>query len=72
MDWFERLTGFREVGYNETRDKLGVDGERLRSLVNGKSYGIGELELTSLTDLRSRVKSDNVLSAPTKVGHSRR
>jgi hypothetical protein len=68
MNWFERLTGFEEAGYNETRAKLAVDGDPLRFLVNGKSYGIGELELTSLADLRSRVRSDNGLPAPTKVG----
>ena len=43
MDWFERLTGFRETDYDDTRAKLRVEGTRLRSLVNGKDYGIGEL-----------------------------
>jgi hypothetical protein len=57
MDWFEQLTGFRETGYEETRARLEVDGGRLRSLVNGASYGIGELELVSLQALRERVKS---------------
>lgn len=38
MDWFERLTGFRETSYDETRGRLEVDGCRLRSRVNGKSY----------------------------------
>ena len=66
MDWFERLTGFREAGYDETRAKLAVDDDQLRSLVNGKIYGIGKLELRSLADLRSRVRSETI-SAPTKV-----
>ena len=57
MDWFERLTGFREGDYHETRARLGVDGDRLRSLVNGESYGIGTLELVSLETLRERVNS---------------
>ena len=48
MDWFERLTGFRETDYDDTRAKLKVEGSRLQSLINGKSYGIGELELASL------------------------
>jgi hypothetical protein len=56
MDWFESLTGFQEDGYDETRAKLAVDGDRLRSLVNDKSYGIGELELVPLQVLRERVK----------------
>ena len=60
MDWFERLTGFRELGYSETRDRLAVEGGRLRSLVNGKSFGIGTLELVSLQELRDRVKSADI------------
>jgi hypothetical protein len=57
MDWFEKLTGFRETGYEETRAQLEVDGERLRSRINGASYGIGELELVPLQALRERAKS---------------
>lgn len=62
MDWFERLTGFREGNYAETRAKLRVEEGKLQSLVNGKSYGIGELELVSLQTLRDRVMS---LGGPT-------
>src|ERR1700726_391952 len=61
MDWFEKLTGFREAGYAETRAKLKVEGRQLQSLVNGKSYGIGELELVSLQALRERVQSSDGL-----------
>jgi hypothetical protein len=69
MDWFEKLTGFRETSYDETRSKLAIEGDRLGSLINGKSYGIGQLELTSLAELRLRLNSDKCgLSAPTKVG----
>jgi hypothetical protein len=35
MDWFERLTGFRERSYDETRAKLKVEGSRLQSLAFG-------------------------------------
>jgi hypothetical protein len=56
MDWFEKLTGFRETSYGDTRAKLKAEGSRLKSLVNGKSYGIGELELVPLQVLRERVK----------------
>ena len=30
MDWFERLTGFGEGSYEETRAKLKVDGRQIR------------------------------------------
>ncbi|HET7382643.1 MAG TPA: hypothetical protein VFJ59_08675 [Pseudolabrys sp.] len=43
MDWFEKLTGFSETSYGDTRAKLKVEGRRLKSLVNGESYDIGEL-----------------------------
>ena len=62
MDWFERLTGFRETDYDETRAKLRFERSRLQSLINGKSYGVGELELVSLQALRERVKSGVGLS----------
>jgi hypothetical protein len=68
MDWFETLTGFRETDYDETRAKLKVEGNRLRSLVNGKDYGIGELELVSLESLRQRVKAAGELPGRLRVG----
>lgn len=67
MDWFERLTGFRENTYNDTRSKLTVDGDHLCSLVNGKRYGIGKFALVSLSDLRATAKSANAPSGKLKV-----
>ena len=67
MDWFEKLTGFCETSYDDTKTKLEVDGSRLQSMVNGKSYGIGELELVSLQALRERVKSAGGLPGRLKV-----
>jgi hypothetical protein len=68
MDWFEKLTGFREASYEGTRAKLQVDGARLHSLVNGTSYGVGELELVSLQSLRDRVASGSGAAGRLKVG----
>ena len=67
MDWFEKLTSFRETDYDDTRAKLKVEDSRLRSLVNGKDYGIGELELVPLQSLRERVKSAGGLPGRLKV-----
>jgi hypothetical protein len=67
MDWFERLTGFREGRYDEARAKLEVDGRQLRSLVNGKRYGVGEFELVSLRTLRQRAASLTGMSGRLKV-----
>ncbi len=68
MDWFERLTGFRETGYVETRGKLRVEGPQLQSLINARRFGIGELELVSLQALRERMKSAGGLPGRLKVG----
>ena len=67
-DWFDRLTGFREAGYEATRARLEVSSNRLRSLVNGRDYGIGRLELASLADLRQRVKADGGPAGRLRVG----
>jgi hypothetical protein len=67
MDWFEKLTGFQETDYDDTRAKLTVEGERLRSLINGKVYGIGELELVSLESLRQRMKAAGELRGRLRV-----
>ncbi len=61
MDWFERQTGFTEGGDDDTRSRLEVVGRELRSRINGRSYGIGELELVSLQSLRERAASGNGL-----------
>ena len=57
MDWFEKITGFREVGYAETKARLEVVNGRLLSRTNGESYAIGDLKLLSLCDLRAAAKS---------------
>lgn len=67
MDWFERITGFKETGYDTTRRQLEVEGTQLRSRVNGKSYSIGELELVSLQALRERLKASGGLPGRLKA-----
>jgi hypothetical protein len=67
MDWFEKLTGFRETHYEETRAQLEVEGRSLLSRVNGARYGIGELELVSLQALREMAKSSGNLPGRIKT-----
>ena len=66
-DWFERLMGFAEGGYEDSLSRLEVEGGELRSRVNGRSYGIGELELVSLQTLRERVFSGTALQGRLKL-----
>jgi hypothetical protein len=75
MDWFERLTGFIEStgpeGYEETRRRLQVNGNRLESRVNGRSHKIGTLELVSLATLRERARSGSITSGPNAISIAR-
>jgi hypothetical protein len=52
LNWFQRLTGFHEVGYEATQRRLRVEDGRLHSLVNGASWSVGTLELPTLAELR--------------------
>jgi len=55
-NWFEKLVGFSESdGYAAVQSRLTVEGDELVSTVNGKRYGIGELTLPTLSELRARV-----------------
>ena len=74
MTWFENLVGFREDGYESTQNRLRVEGDELVSTVNGKRYGIGELTLPTLAELRSRVNPDRGQRSTTRtlVGDVRR
>jgi hypothetical protein len=67
MDWFEQLTGFREEAYEATRARLEVVGRTLRSKVNGREFGIGELTLPSLQMLRDQTAPMERLPGRLKV-----
>ena len=53
--WFERLTGFVETDREAVHSHLVHEGHVLRSLVNGRSIGIGHLSTPNLAELRSAV-----------------
>lgn len=55
MTWFESLTGFKEESPEQVRKKLVIEGNRLKSLVNGRSYICGTLTTPSLAELRQQV-----------------
>ncbi len=56
MDWFERITGFREADHESTRSRLAVEGSALVSRVNGSRHGVGTLSLRSLGELRESTR----------------
>lgn len=53
MSWFERLTGFTEQSPQQVRSQLKLEGSRLFSLVNGKSWDCGFFAAPMLHDLRA-------------------
>jgi hypothetical protein len=55
MDWFERLTGFREASYGKTQARLRLVDGRLAREGSGESYAVGTLTLPSLAELRTAV-----------------
>ena len=57
MMWFEALMGFPEESPQQVRKHILVDGEFLKSQVNGHSIAYGRLETPSLGELRERVKT---------------
>lgn len=67
MDWFERLTGFKEATYDKTRAQMEVNGSTLRSKANGKAYGVGTFEMASLADLRARVAAGSGVAGRARV-----
>jgi hypothetical protein len=54
MDWFERITGFRELDYDSTRSCLAIMDGRLVSSHSAATWAVGRLETPTLSDLRAR------------------
>ena len=81
--WFEHLFGFKEhvalrqqlpngqIVRNpaQLREKLELRGERLVSLVNGASYGVGTFSAPSLSELRRRAAAANLPPGPLQLSH---
>ena len=57
MSWFEKLTGCVGESRESVREHLFIDGRRLHSRLNGKSWLCGELETPTLAQLRQRVRN---------------
>ncbi len=51
--WFEQLFGFTEQSPAQVKKNLSLDGTRLTSLVNKKSFECGTLEVPGLGELRT-------------------
>lgn len=67
MSWFENLTGCVGESRESVRKHLLIDGQRLHSRLNGKSWLCGELETPTLAQLRQRVRNIKRDLAPISV-----
>jgi len=65
--WFEELTGFSEASPGQVREQITVDGEKLKSHVNGRVLACGRLETPSLADLRERVQASTYPSGTLRL-----
>ena len=67
MDWFERITGFKEDGYEATRARLSVVDGQLHSRNSARTCAVGQLETPSLAELRLRAAGLVNGHGPTRV-----
>ena len=67
MSWFENLTGCVGESHESVQEQLFIDGRRLHSRLNGKSWLCGELETPTLAQLRQRVSHIKRDLAPISV-----
>lgn len=59
MTWFDALTGFVEQSGDDVRSKLHLNGSKLHSSVNNRSFDAGSFSTPSLSSLRSKTVSGN-------------
>ncbi len=58
--WFETLTGFREDSPQHVREHITIDGETMKSRINGRKFAFGRLETPNLAKLRQRVRACDI------------
>ena len=52
--WFQKLTGFTEESHKQVQSNISIEDGVLKSLVNGKTYHCGRLEIPTLEELREQ------------------
>lgn len=57
MTWFADLTGIQDESHQQVHQHLSVDGKVLRSKINGQSWTWGELQVPTLSELRTMANS---------------
>lgn len=65
--WFEKLTGFEEISPQNVRKNIVLDGTQMTSLINGRNFTFGSLEIVDLQDLRQSFGDLSELEGGLKV-----
>jgi len=61
--WFKELVGFEEISPENVRENISIDGTKLVSKVNGKSFQYGSLEIPTLSELKKQAPSRDLFKA---------
>ena len=64
MTWFESMTGCAEKSPESVRQQLVIEGDQLRSRVNGRTWNCGALQISTLAELRELVRNTPRISKP--------
>jgi hypothetical protein len=55
--WFKKLIGFKEESHKQVQSNISIKDGVMTSLVNGKSYNCGRLEIPTLAELREQANT---------------
>ncbi len=65
--WFKKLMGLGDTKYKDVQKNILINGNKIESLVNGKSYQYGKLEVLSLQELKEKSPSRSVFKGSIQV-----
>ncbi|MEZ5007829.1 MAG: hypothetical protein R2753_06705 [Chitinophagales bacterium] len=57
--WFKDLVGFEEISPENVREKITIEGIKMTSKINGKSFQFGLLEIPTLKELKEQSIVEN-------------
>ncbi|RLC45544.1 MAG: hypothetical protein DRH57_07810 [Candidatus Cloacimonadota bacterium] len=65
--WFNNLTDFKEESHKQVQSNITIEDGVMTSLVNGKSYSCGRLEIPTLGELREQYSALNIPKEKLKI-----
>jgi len=65
--WFKNLTGFKEESHKQVQSNITIKEGVMTSLINGKSFNCGRLEIPTLAELQEQSKTLNTSDGKLKI-----